>query len=135
MKGRPIKIFGLVLSHLILLVAPAFAAEYQGKNIDGKKFAAKAYYSETGGVYNVQVKFKAKQAIIYFAGGSQTTIKLRNRIIIDPSNIQGFGRLGQVYLGGIFSAGLNYNNLGDRPPQFSPPEGFWRITLEPTALK
>jgi len=131
------KVLGLVLSSLILLATPAIAAEYQGKNIDGRKFAAKAYYSGTGGVYRVQVQFKKNRATIYFAGGSQTTIKLRQRVITDSSDIEGFGRPGLVNIGGIFSAGLDYDNdniSNSQPPGPHPPEGFWRISLDPTEL-
>ena len=46
------KVLGLFLPVLFLLATPAMAVEYQGKNIDGKKLDAKAYYSQTGGVYN-----------------------------------------------------------------------------------
>jgi hypothetical protein len=56
---------------------PAPAVEYQGRNLDGKKLAAKAYYYATGGVYNVQVRFKQERATIYFAEGNQITIQLR----------------------------------------------------------
>lgn len=133
------KVLGLVLSTLLLFVTPALAAEYQGRNIDGRKFPAKVYYSGTGGVYNVQVRFYRNRATIYFVDGSQTTIKLRRRVITDPSNIEGFGRLGQFYLGGIFSAGLAYSNTQDylsnrQPPAPQLPEGFWRISLETTGL-
>jgi hypothetical protein len=49
------KVFGLVLSVLLLLSAPAPApaAFYQGKNIDGVFFKGKVFFSETGGVYDV----------------------------------------------------------------------------------
>ncbi|MBV9389064.1 MAG: hypothetical protein JOZ78_21820 [Chroococcidiopsidaceae cyanobacterium CP_BM_ER_R8_30] len=130
------KVLGLVLSTLLLLVTPALAAEYQGRSIDGRKFAAKAYYSATGGVYQVQVRFNRNRATIYFDDGSQTTIKLRRRVITDPSDIEGFGRLGQFYLGGIFSAGLDYTNtqdyLSNRQPPTTPQalQGFWRISLD-----
>jgi hypothetical protein len=85
------KILQLVLSAVFLLTTPAMGAEYQGKNIDGKKLAATAYYGSTGGVYKVRVLFKENQAVIYFDGGSQTTIQLNQRAISDPNNIVGFG--------------------------------------------
>ena len=44
------KVFGLVLSVLLLLNAPIRAAEYQGKNIDGVLIKGKALFSSTGGV-------------------------------------------------------------------------------------
>jgi len=131
------KVLGLALSALILLTTPAIAVEYQGKNMDGRKFAAKAYYSNTGGVYKVQVQFKQNRATIYFSDGYQTTIRLRNRTITDPNDIEGVGRPGLFPIGGIFSAGLDFNNnnIGNlRFPGSRPLEGFWRISLQQALL-
>ncbi|HEY9707645.1 MAG TPA: hypothetical protein V6D48_05515 [Oculatellaceae cyanobacterium] len=122
------KVFGLVLSALLLLTAPAFSAEYQGKNIDGFKFKGKALFSETGGVYDVMVLFKGNKATIFFDNGDQTTIKLRRQVITDPSNIEGVGGLGQYYLGGPFSVGLG---SGDNPIGRSL-QSFWRISVDLT---
>ncbi|HAA29185.1 MAG TPA: hypothetical protein DCE56_17650 [Cyanobacteria bacterium UBA8553] len=122
------KVFGLVLSALILLTTPAVAVEYQGKNLDGKKLTGQAYFSETGGVYDVQVLFKRNRATIYFVNGSQTTIKLRQQVITDPSDIQGVGGLGRFDLGGLLSIGLD---SGEHPIG-KPLQGFWRISLDLT---
>lgn len=122
------KVFGLVLSALLLLTAPAFSAEYQGKNIDGFKLKGKALFSETGGVYDVMVLFKGNKATIFFDNGDQTTIKLRRQVITDPSNIEGVGGLGQYYLGGPFSVGLG---SGDNPIGRSL-QSFWRISVDLT---
>ena len=129
------RVFGLfLLSTLLVLVKPAMAAEYQGKNIDGRKLTGKAYFSQTGGVYNVQVLFKKNRATIYFANGGQTTIKLRHQVIADPSDIEGVGGLGQYYLGGLFSVGLvqGDNSIGNnlRPSESQTFQGFWRISLD-----
>lgn len=126
------KVDGLVLSALFLLSTPAVAVEYQGQNIDGKKLAAKAYYYATGGVYNVQVSFDEKRATIYFGDGNQTTIKLNQQVITDSKSIEGFGKLGQLPINGIFSVGLVYDNdlVGNGLQQSNPLEGMWRITLE-----
>ena len=120
------KIFGLVLSALLLLSAPARAAEYQGKNIDGFKLKAKALFSETGGVYDVMVLFKENQATLFFVNGDHITIKLKRQVITDPNDIQGVGGLGQYYLGGPFSVGLGSgdNQIG------KPFQGFWRISID-----
>ena len=129
------KVLRLVLPALFLLTTPAMAVEYQGKNIDGRKLAAKAYYYATGGVYDVEVRFEHKRATIYFIGGAQTTIRLRQRVITDPNDIEGFGKLGHFPLGGILSVGLDYDNnlVGDRQLSGSHPlAGFWRISLKPT---
>jgi hypothetical protein len=126
------KVLGLVLPTLLLLTTPVMAVEYQGKNIDGTKLAAKAYYPATGGVYNVQVRFKQNRATIYFDGGYQTTIQLLSRAITDPSNIEGFGKLGQISLNRTFSIGLIYDNslVGDTEPSKPPLDGLWRISLD-----
>jgi len=60
------KVFGLILSALLLLIAPARAVEYQGRNIDGVKLKGKAWFSETGGVYDVMVLFKGNRATIFW---------------------------------------------------------------------
>jgi hypothetical protein len=122
------KIFGLALSVLLLLLAPARAAEYQGKNIDGFKFKGKAYLASTGGVYDVMVLFKGDKATIFFDNDDQTTIKLRRQVITDPNNIEGVGGLGQYYLGGSFSVGLG---SGDNPIGSSL-QNFWRISVDLT---
>jgi hypothetical protein len=124
------KVFGLVLSALLLLTAPARAAEYQGKNIDGFKLKGKALFSETGGVYDVMVLFKGNKATIFFDNGDQTTIKLRRQVITDPNNIEGVGGLGQYYLGGPFSVGLG---SGDNPIGRSL-QSFWRISVDLTDI-
>jgi hypothetical protein len=122
------KIFGLALSALLLLLAPARAAEYQGKNIDDFKLNGKAYFAATGGVYDVMVLFKGDKATIFFDNDDQTTIKLRRQVITDPNNIEGVGGLGQYVLGGPFSIGLS---SGDNPIGSSL-QSFWRISVDLT---
>jgi hypothetical protein len=122
------KVFGLVLSALLLLLVPARAAEYQGKNIDGFKLLGKALLSETGGVYDVMVLFKGNRATIFFVNGDQTTIKLRHSVITDPNNIEGVGGLGQYPVAGPLSIGLiSSDNSTGRPLQ-----NFWRIRVDLT---
>jgi hypothetical protein len=122
------KVFGIVLSALLLLNAPARAAEYQGKNIDGVKLQGKALLSETGGVYDVMVLFKGDRATIFFVNDDQITIKLRRQVITDPHDIEGVGGLGLYPLGGPFSVGLG---SGDNPIG-KPLQGFWRISIDLT---
>jgi hypothetical protein len=108
------------------------AAEYQGKNIDGIKLPGKAYFSDTGGSYNVMVSFNRNRATIYFEDGGQTTIQLRQNAITDTNDIEGFGEIGQYYLGRSFSIGLvngdnsigTFGATGSRGLQ-----GFWIISL------
>lgn len=131
------KVFWLILSTLFLLTTPAIAVEYQGRNLDDRKFAAKVYYQRTGGVYNVQVQFKRDRAILYFTDGGQVIIKLGGQQIIDPSNIVGFGRLGYVPLNNWFSIGLE-SSTPTNNVEFSmsrPSEDIWRIQLDPTVLQ
>ncbi len=134
---RCMKVLGLVLPTLFLLTTPVLAVEYQGRNIDGRKLPAKAYYYATGGVYNVQVSFKHNRATIYFSNNSQTTIRLNHRAIADPSDIEGFGKLGQISLNRVLSVGLDSdtNLVGNSPmPGSRALEGFWRISIDPTEL-
>ncbi len=121
---------------VLMLGAPAVAVEYQGKNIDGKKLPGKAYYYPTGGVYDVQVSFKGDLATIYFKGGARTTIRLKQQVITNPDNVQGFGKLGYIPVGRAFSIGCNYDNNTENYVQsnFSPLEGLWRISLNEKAL-
>jgi hypothetical protein len=130
------KIFWLILSTLLFLNAPVIAAEYQGKNLDGRKLAAKAYYQKTGGVYDVQVEFKKDLAILYFTDGSQVTLKLGGQRIADPSNIVGYGRLGYIPLNNRFSIGLESSNSTDDIGVSSPNTvgDIWRIQLDPNTL-
>lgn len=126
------KILGLVIPAVLLLAMPAAAVEYHGQNLDGKNFAAKVYNYGTGGVYNVQVRFKNKQAAIYFDDGSKITIRLRQRVITNLNDIEGFGKIGYFPIGGIFSIGLDNSNTlvgNGEPQQQNPLEGFWRISI------
>ncbi len=125
------RIFGLVLSALLLLTAPARAAEYQGKNIDGFRLKGKAYFASTGGVYDVMVVFKGGQATIFFDNDDQVTILLRRQVITDPNNIEGVGGLGRYYLGGPFSVGLGSLGSGDNP-MGSSLTSFWTISVDLT---
>ncbi|MEH1832644.1 MAG: hypothetical protein V7L29_11310 [Nostoc sp.] len=129
------KPLGLVLPIFLMLVTPGIAVEFKGQNIDGQKLPARAYYYATGGVYKVQVRFHKKRATIYFDDGNQTTIRLNQQVITDSNNIEGFGKLGQYPLNGIFSVGLVYDNnwLGSsdsQSQQSNPLSGLWKISLE-----
>ncbi|MEH2248145.1 hypothetical protein [Nostoc sp.] len=129
------KPLGLVLPIFLMLVTPAIAVEFKGQNIDGQKLPARAYYYATGGVYKVQVRFHKKRATIYFDDGNQTTIQLNQQVITDSNNIEGFGKLGQYPLNGIFSVGLVYDdnwlgNSDSQSQQSNPLSGLWKISLE-----
>jgi hypothetical protein len=126
---------GWLLICIVLGATPTIAAEYHGKNIDGKRFPGKVYAYETGGVFNVQVEFKKKQAILYFVNGTQQTLRLKRSEITDPRNIFGWGRRGFLTLGGIFSIGVADDSSSNlEPPRPRPFEGFWRISLNEADL-
>ena len=128
---------GLALFSLMLLVSPTRAAEYQGKNIDGRKLDAQAYSYETGGSYRVQVRFKEDRATLYFVGGTQKTIKLNHERITSLDDIEGYG-IGPfgAGLGGIlFSVGIANSDLDNpQPPPPQPLTGLWRISLQETQI-
>ncbi|MGA7937128.1 MAG: hypothetical protein WCA35_26490 [Kovacikia sp.] len=131
------KVFGLAVSSLILLAMPTLAAEYRGKNIDGRKLAAQIYSYKTGGVYDAQVQFKQDQAIIYFVNGGQLTVRLNQRTIADPSNVLGYGRQGQLPLGRSFGLGLGSDNglTGSLNVGTGRLDDLWRINLNPSGLE
>jgi hypothetical protein len=109
------------------------AAEYQGKNIDGQRWTAKAYSYETGGVFDVQVEFKKKRATMYFVNGSRKTIRLKRAEIADPKNIVGWS-LGVFNIGGVLGIGLSQDNGNREPPRPRAFEGLWRIILNDSQL-
>lgn len=114
----------------------AFAAEYQGRNIDGQSFDAQVYSYETGGLYDVQVMFRKRTAIMTFNGGAQQKIRLYSPVITNPHQIDGFGRPGVLTLGGIFSIGFEDNSSNNlEPPRPRPLEGFWSIRIREEELR
>ncbi len=125
------KAIGLTLSALLLLATPTLAAEYQGKTLDGRKLAARVYSYNTGGVYDAQVEFKGYLATVYFANGGQLLIRLNQRTITDPSNILGYGRIGQLPLSRSFGVGLRSDNgiTGGLTIGAGRFEDLWRINL------
>ncbi|MBW4582515.1 MAG: hypothetical protein KME42_23340 [Tildeniella nuda ZEHNDER 1965/U140] len=130
------KLFGFAVTVLLLLTAPVRAVEYQGKNLDGIKLPAKVISYQTGGEYDVQVQFKQNLATIYFSHGAQTTIRLTQRVITDPTRIEGIGKLGQVYLGSSFSVGLDFDRSNsDVAASVVPTTDYlWSIRLDPDSL-
>lgn len=129
------KVLGFVVTAL-LLTAPAYAVEYQGKNLDGIKLPAKVISYQTGGEYDVQVQFKQNLATIYFPHGAQTTIRLTQRVITDPNHIEGIGKLGQVYLGSSFRVGLDFDRSNSDVAASVVPttDSIWSIRLDPASL-
>ncbi|PZD75424.1 hypothetical protein C1752_00402 [Acaryochloris thomasi RCC1774] len=115
---------------LIASPSPVLAAEYQGQNIDGETFEATAYSYETGGLFDIQVRFKKRRATMYFVNGGRQTIRLNQPVITNPDHIDGWHR-GFLTIGGLFSIGVTDNNDNNlQPPRPRPLEGFWRISLK-----
>ncbi|WP_421655960.1 hypothetical protein [Leptothermofonsia sp. ETS-13] len=125
------KAIGFIFSTLLLLATPTLAADYQGRTLDGRKLTAKVYSYNTGGVYDAQVEFKGDLATIYFANGGQLLIRLNQRTITDPSNILGYGRIGQIPLGRSLGVGLRSDNglTGGLTLSAGRLEDLWRINL------
>jgi hypothetical protein len=112
----------------------AIAAEYQGKNIDGRRFKGQVYSYETGGVFDVEVEFRKKQATLYFVNGSRQTVRLKQSKILDPKGIEAWNR-GFFTIGDIFSVGVADNSSDNlQPPRPRPFEGFWRLSLHDREL-
>jgi hypothetical protein len=129
-------LWGLALWSTVMSSQTGFAAEYNGKNIDGKKLAATVYYQETGGTFNVQVEFQGNQAILYFVNGSQQILQIQEIVISNPHQIYGWGRSLSLNIYGIFNIGLVEirREIGE---SFTARhlEGFWTINLDENALK
>lgn len=127
--------FSLILS-IVLLTTPVIAAEYEGKNIDDRKIPAKAYYQNTGGVYDVMVEFKGNRAILHFTDDSQVILNLGTPRISDLNNIIGYGRIGFIPINRGFSFGLessdSNNEIGSPTPRTA--EDVWRIQIDPKNL-
>lgn len=136
-------IWGLTCGGMVILsngligfnFQPAIAAEYQGKNIDGKKFPAQAYLRETGGLFDVQVEFKQDQAILYFGQGSRQKIRLTQPVITDPSRIEGWGMPFSVQVGGKVQLGILEGDLESNPQQPRSLEGLWQIRIKAADLR
>ncbi|MGB7417023.1 MAG: hypothetical protein WA902_22710 [Thermosynechococcaceae cyanobacterium] len=132
---KPLGVALLIFTAIFSSPGEALAAEYQGKNIDGKLFEATAYSYETGGLYEIQVRFDERQATMIFAGGSKKTIQLNQSVVTDPDHIEG-SKQGFLTIGGLFSIGVadnSDNNL--EPPRPRPLQGVWRISLKERQLR
>ncbi len=136
LSSRLILGMAIILAPLAIIGKQAIAAEYQGKNVDGKKIPAQVYSSETGGVFDAQVEFKQKQALVYFEGGSRQRILLNSPVITDPTNIVGWGQPFSVNIGGGVRFGIVDSDPGNTEPvrpRLS--EGLWRISVKAEDLK
>jgi hypothetical protein len=83
-----IKLVAFILSFFLL--SSAYAAEYQGENIDGIEFDCSAYCYATGYWYEVTVIFDGDEATIYFSNGGYIILTLDDVVIDDPSAIDSY---------------------------------------------
>jgi hypothetical protein len=125
-----------MLSILTLLLAlPAYSAEYQGQNLDGRSFRGTAYSYETGGVFDVQIVFKKRWATVRFVNGSQQRLRLRRSRITDLNEIVGWN-VNPVNIAGILNIGFaqpsTHNTELPRPRPF---EGLWRLSVQTSHIK
>lgn len=68
-------------------VAPASAADYGGRCVDGKYFNASAAASPYGTFEDVQVKFQGERVYIRFPHGLQIIAILEDERIDDPHEV------------------------------------------------
>ncbi|MGK7945654.1 MAG: hypothetical protein AB4058_14420 [Microcystaceae cyanobacterium] len=140
-KTNPYK-FGLIILVKLLTLTmfmgwnvPLSALEYEGKNLDGRRIPAKAYYQRTGATYEVQVQFEGNRATLFFTEGGQITIQLRQSVVRDLDNIQGQGRLGYIRVGNSVSLGLARDQ--DSWERLNNPgvNDLWQISISPQDLE
>lgn len=130
------RVFILFLVVFLSLISPVTALEYRGKNLDGRKLNARAFYGGTGGVYDVTVVFNGARATIYFNDGSETNIWLKSATVEDASNIIGYGRLGFIHLNRAISIGLESIDRNDPlTPTVAIGGDLWRLSIEPNQLE
>jgi len=91
------KLTTFLLTLLLTSTSTIYAAEYNGKNIDGIEFDCSAYSYDTGNWYYVTVEFDGDEATITFSNGGYITLTLDNEVIDDPSAIEAFDYDKNVY--------------------------------------
>jgi hypothetical protein len=87
----------LVLALTLLTPVAPFAAEYQGRNIDGEVYDATVFSYGTSRYYNVSVEFDGDEAIIFFPKGGRLRLTLDDEEIDDPHDISAFDYEHSVY--------------------------------------
>jgi len=71
----------------ILAAAPAGAASYRGKNIDGQRYQSSILHPDFGLYDGVEVKFDGETAYVYFHGGGRLVLTLQDPEIVDLRHI------------------------------------------------
>ena len=74
----------------IVLTSTSQAAEYKGRNVDGRSFSATAFSYDTGKYYYGEVEFNGTEATFTFSSGKSVTLEIDDEEIDDPSNISAF---------------------------------------------
>ncbi len=87
----------LLLALTFLTPVTPFAAEYQGRNVDGELYDATAYSYSTGKYYTVSVEFDGDEAVIFFPKGGLLRLTLDDEEIDDPHGISAFDYEHSVY--------------------------------------
>ncbi len=97
MKSKFKKIFILCFIVLSIFSIKLFAAEYNGRNIDGYEFDCTAYSYSTGKYYYVTVEFSYNEALISFSNGGYIILTMDDEVIDDPSAISCYDYRNSVY--------------------------------------
>ena len=79
-----------LLALLFVFSSNTYAAEYNGRNIDGIEFDCSAYSYDTGNWYYVTVEFSGDVATITFSHGGYITLTLDDEEIDDPGSIDAY---------------------------------------------
>lgn len=87
---RTIIIFTFMLSIISIFNTNVHAAEYNGRDIDGKSFSCTAFSYNTGKYYYAQVEFYGDEATLFFSNGGQVVLTIDDEEIDDPSSISAF---------------------------------------------
>ena len=74
---------------LTFLSCCSFAAEYNGKDIDGNLYSCTVFSYESANYYDLQCEFDGDNAIIHFNNGGFIYVSI-DEYIDDPSSISGF---------------------------------------------
>jgi len=74
-----------------------WAAEYQGKNIDGERFDCTAYSYSTSKYYYGHVEFNGDEATVYLPSGGYVLLTLDDEELDDPSSISAFDYKNSVF--------------------------------------
>ena len=82
------RFFRAAAAYLVLfLPVAAFAAEYEGKNVDGLRYCAFARSLETGKYYKASVVFDQNHADVRLESGKRLDFTLEKQAVEDPEEV------------------------------------------------